>query len=89
MANLSDVESAMKGDTIFDENIIVDIDNNYNHVENDFVIFKLKSNQKRGVYIDGTDDVINPKTGKTERVRLLTGVSTIWKNLQFKFRRKK
>lgn len=43
------------------------------------VIFKLvKTNRRGGVHIHGEDDVINPKTGKLERVRLLTGVDTIW-----------
>lgn len=43
------------------------------------VIFKLvKTDRKGGVYIHGEDDVINPKTGKMERIRLLTGIDTIW-----------
>lgn len=53
-----------------------------NGVSSDYVIFKLKGNQKKGVYIDGQDDVLNPKTGKTERIRLLTGISTIWMSEQ-------
>ena len=42
-------------------------------------IFKLVSNtRKGGVHVPGIDDVINPATGKMERVRLLSGVDTIW-----------
>ena len=42
-------------------------------------IFKLVSNtRKGGVHVPGIDDVINPNTGKMERIRLLTGVDTIW-----------
>lgn len=54
----------------------------FESVSNEYVIFKLKGNQKKGVYIDGQDDVINPKTGKAERIRLLTGISTIWMSEQ-------
>ncbi len=42
-------------------------------------IFKLAdSNKKGGVRLASTDDVKNPKTGGTERIRLLNGVDTIW-----------
>lgn len=48
-----------------------------------YTIFKLVKPKRRGnVHIDGTDDVINPKTGKQERIRLLAGVSTIWMSEQ-------
>lgn len=42
-------------------------------------IFKLVDNTKKGnVYIPNIDDVMNPATGRVERVRLLAGVDTIW-----------
>ena len=42
-------------------------------------VFKLVSNtRKGGVHVPGIDDVINPATGKMERIRLLSGVDTIW-----------
>jgi len=42
-------------------------------------IFKLINRTRRGgVHVPGIDDVINPATGKMERVRLLSGVDTIW-----------
>jgi len=42
-------------------------------------IFKLlDSNKQGGVRLSSTDDVINPKTGTTERIRLLSGVPSIW-----------
>jgi len=48
-----------------------------------FYIFKLvDSNKQGGVRLSSTDDIINPKTGLTERARLLSGVSTIWVNEQ-------
>lgn len=44
-----------------------------------YYIFKLAdSNKKGGVWLASTDDVINPKTGGTERIRLLQGVDSIW-----------
>jgi len=44
-----------------------------------YYVFKLVSNtRKGGVHVPGIDDVLNPATGKMERVRLLTGVDTIW-----------
>jgi hypothetical protein len=49
----------------------------------DYVILKLEKGKKRGrVYIDGTDDVFNPETKKTERIRLLNGVAEIWQSKQ-------
>lgn len=45
----------------------------------EWVIFKLvDSNRKGGVYIPATDDVYNPETKSTERIRLLAGVNSIW-----------
>jgi hypothetical protein len=44
----------------------------------DFYIFKLVKDRKTALHIDGTDDVINPVTKKMERIRLISGVSTIW-----------
>ena len=47
--------------------------------ENEWVVFKLVTNtNKGGVYLPHIDDVINPATGQIERVRLLTGVNSIW-----------
>ena len=42
------------------------------------VIFKLAGSISRSVRIDGIQDVINPKTKKKDRMRLLRGVSEIW-----------
>lgn len=43
------------------------------------IIFKLvKTDRKGGIYIEGQDEVIDPKTGKIGRIRLLSGVDTIW-----------
>lgn len=47
--------------------------------EQKFVIFKLVDTKKRGrVYMHHMDDVVNPATGKVERMRLLTGVDSLW-----------
>jgi len=48
------------------------------------VILKLQDGNTRNgkLYLDGIDDVINPITGKKERIRLLKGVDTIWQKEQ-------
>jgi len=44
-----------------------------------FVVFKLVDTKKRGgTHIPNIDDVVNPETGKEERMRLLVGVPDIW-----------
>lgn len=51
--------------------------------EKDWVIFKLvTTSNKGGVYLSSVDDVVNPKTGQVERIRLLSGVNTIWQSEQ-------
>lgn len=77
MASIKDVEHAMNSGPSTNSTVEF-TGEDFSSVGTEYVIFKLKGNQKKGVYIDGTDDVINPKTGRTERIRLLTGVSTIW-----------
>lgn len=45
----------------------------------DWYLFKLVgSNKKGGVRLGNVDDVMNPKTKRVERVRLLSGVDSIW-----------
>lgn len=45
----------------------------------EWIIFKLVGNSNGGaVYLDNIDDVMNPETGKVERMRLLRGVPSIW-----------
>jgi len=47
--------------------------------EQKFVVFKLVDTKKRGrVYVHHIDDVLNPETNKVERIRLLSGVDSIW-----------
>jgi len=51
--------------------------------EKDWYLFKLvDSNKKGGVRLSNTDDVKNPTTGRVERIRLLSGVDTIWQKEQ-------
>ena len=47
--------------------------------EEKYVIFKLADNTKDGgVHLPNECDVINPKTNKIERMRLLVGIDTVW-----------
>lgn len=48
--------------------------------ESQYVIYKLVNTNRKGrVYVDGIDDdILNPKTGKRERIWLLSGSSSIW-----------
>lgn len=51
--------------------------------DKEWVIFKLvNSSTQGGVYLSSIDDVVNPETGMVERVRLLSGVNTIWQSKQ-------
>lgn len=51
--------------------------------DKEWVIFKLVNNStKGGVYLSSVDDVVNPATGRVERIRLLAGVDTIWQKEQ-------
>lgn len=46
-----------------------------------YIIYKLANSKSRKVHIDGIDDaVLNPKTGKRERIWLLNGVDSIWQS---------
>jgi hypothetical protein len=48
-------------------------------IESGFVIFKLVNTKKQGrVHIDHINDAVNPKTNKVERLRLLSGINSIW-----------
>lgn len=87
MATLSDVQYALNGEAQKsvdklkkDISGIVTYDpKNPPKEEKEWVIFKLVENTKKGgVYIPSIDDVLNPATGKIERIRLLAGVDSIW-----------
>lgn len=48
-----------------------------------YIIFKLaKTDRNGGTYIPNIDDVINPKSKRVERIRLLSGVDSIWQKDQ-------
>lgn len=73
------VDFSIKGEAQQTEHEHVYINDAVPEIQNDYVIFKLVKNDRRGrLRIDGMDDVINPKTGKPERIRLLSGIDTIW-----------
>jgi hypothetical protein len=47
--------------------------------QHEYKIFKLVNTKKKGrVHIDGIDDVVNPETGKLERIILIAGTPSIW-----------
>jgi hypothetical protein len=83
---LSQVNYSMNGESEADvltqqEDIarIASNDGNENFVKPDYIIFKLVDTKKKGgTYIPNIDEVINPKTGKLEGIRLLRGCDTIW-----------
>jgi hypothetical protein len=51
--------------------------------ERQYIIFKLVIKTRNGgINIPNIDDVVNPATRKVERIRLLTGVDTIWQKEQ-------
>ena len=85
MAKLSDVQYSLRGEqkntealSLGEQELVTEI-----RQQSDggikYHIFKLINRTRRGgVHVPGIDDVINPSTGKMERVRLLSGVDTIW-----------
>lgn len=90
MAKLSDVQYAQNGEAQnlsdrFEKNIsgLVPYDGVTQTEEKEWYIFKLvESNRSGGVYIPNVDDVRNPKTKRIERIRLLSGIDTIWQSEQ-------
>jgi hypothetical protein len=85
MAKLSDVQYSLRGEqkntealSLGEQELVTEL-----RQQSDggirYHIFKLINRTRRGgVHVPGIDDVINPATGKMERVRLLSGVDTIW-----------
>ena len=84
-ASLSHVNFSLNGEqgnrdglSIGEQNILTELQQNL-HAGVKYHIFKLVNNTRQGgVHVPGVDDVINPKTNKMERIRLLSGVDTIW-----------
>lgn len=83
MAKLSDVQFSLSGEqkntealSLGEQEIVTELRQERGIK---YHIFKLLANtRKGGVHVPGIDDVINPATGKMERIRLLSGVDTIW-----------
>lgn len=83
MAKLSDVQFSLRGEqkntealSLGEQEIVTELRQERGIK---YHIFKLLANtRKGGVHVPGIDDVINPATGKMERIRLLSGVDTIW-----------
>lgn len=94
MATKAEVDFAVNGEKILKEkqNKVEDsIISSINHDNNaladvKYHVFKLVNNtRKGGVYLPNIDDVVNPDTitkekpkGTVERMRLLSGVSSVW-----------
>lgn len=84
MAKLSDVQFSLQGEQQIQETIVAETKvisdlRSANESGTKYYVFKLVSNtRKGGVHVPGIDDIVNPATGRVERVRLLTGVDTIW-----------
>lgn len=83
MAKLSDVQFSLRGEQKNTEALSLGEQEIVTELRQDrgvrYHIFKLLANtRKGGVHVPGIDDVINPATGKMERIRLLSGVDTIW-----------
>ena len=86
MAKLKDVQISMG--TYQEPKPLVDVAQEISNIAmneavkpvNSYVIYKLVDSKKKGrVYIDGIDDdILNPTTGKRERIWLLSGTSSIW-----------
>lgn len=83
MAKLSDVQFSLNGEqkntealSLGEQEIVTELRQERGIK---YHIFKLLTNTRTGgVHVPGIDDVINPATGKMERIRLLSGVDTIW-----------
>lgn len=83
MAKLSDVQFSLSGEQKNTEALSLGEQEIVTELRQErgvrYHIFKLLANtRKGGVHVPGVDDVINPATGKMERIRLLSGVDTIW-----------
>lgn len=95
MATLQDVNYSMNGEQSTQKNKpeskfagkieykYDDEGNIVNITKKEWYVFKLVDNTKKGgVYIPNIDDVWNPKTKQVERIRLLSGVPSIWQKDQ-------
>lgn len=86
MAKLKDVNFSQTGETQVTEGEVQQMEISHyafndtpTPTETKYHIFKLVDTKKKGgTYIPNIDDVINPETGKEERMRLLVGVDTVW-----------
>jgi hypothetical protein len=85
MAKLSDVQFSLRGEqkntealSLGEQELVTEL-RQQSEGGVKYHIFKLINRTRRGgVHVPGIDDVINPATSKMERVRLLSGVDTIW-----------
>lgn len=90
MATLKDYRYALTGETAPDQNatVMADADaqivnqirqGNNTETNGEWILFRLvQTNRKGGIHLPNIDDVKHPETGKVERMRLLTGVTSPW-----------
>ena len=89
MAKKSDIDFSLQGEQAakteklesnkIEDGIVGDLRATNGREDTKYYIFKLVNNtRKGGVYIPNIDDVLNPETGKVERMRLLSGVPSVW-----------
>lgn len=89
MAKKADVDFSLQGEAAtqqarvqanqIEDGIVGDLRATNGREETKYHVFKLVNNtRKGGVYIPNIDDVLNPETKKVERMRLLSGVPSVW-----------
>lgn len=86
MARKRDVDFSLRGEAKVQQHPMyipkagesVLMDDNSTEGPEHIIFRRANTGPRGGVHIPGIGDAINPKTGKMERMRLLTGIDTIW-----------
>jgi hypothetical protein len=82
MATLKNVQDSMNGTQ--DDNSsftpAITLEDKAPIVEQQYVIFKLKTKKRGRHYLDGINSAVNPKTNKRERIYLIRGADSIWQS---------
>ncbi len=83
--SISDVNYSLQGsnqnefDRIITEQSVLAVSSAAPIEPQQFKVYRLVNTKRKGrVYIDGLDEAKNPKTGRVERIYLLTGAHSIW-----------
>lgn len=82
MATLKNVQDSMNGTQ--DDNSsftpTITLEEKAPIVEQQYVIFKLKTKKRGRHYLDGINSAVNPNTKKRERIYLIRGADSIWQS---------